>query len=323
MAKEGMTDDFITRLLRESSIEYTIRSGITAEIKDALKCASKRGADSIGYPDFTAKVEDFIFVGEDKADLALHIKYENDGETLAMDWKTISKFAVNGAVHYAKHIIKKTSFDKVFAFGCSGDEKRYKITPVFIDKSEEPMVLPDVGNFQNFMQENIGKYYREQVLGEKPQEQIELEEILSKAKELHEALRNLGQLGETEKPLVVSAILLALSDNKNFNISSLNGDKTKTDGKKIYDAVETYLTKADVSPESKKEKVLEQFNLIKNDTKLNEIDNDGETPLRHFTKYINRNVSERIKNSPEDILGRFYGEFMKYSGGDGKGLGVF
>ena len=29
-----------------------------------------------------------------------------------------------------------------------------------------------------------------------------------------------------------------------------------------------------------------------------------------------------ISNSPEDYLGRFYGEFVSYSGGDGQALGV-
>ena len=64
------------------------------------------------------------------------------------------------------------------------------------------------------------KYYKEQVLGETPPEILETKDLQKKAAELHEALRNYGQLGDKEKPLVVSAILLALSDD-DFNVDNL------------------------------------------------------------------------------------------------------
>lgn len=62
-----------------------------------------------------------------------------------------------------------------------------------------------------------------------PQETLELEDIIKKSAELHEALRNYGQLGDSEKPLVVSAILLALKE-ETFSIELLKGDELKTDG---------------------------------------------------------------------------------------------
>ncbi len=95
------------------------------------------------------------------------------------------------------------------------------------------------------------KYYKEQVLGETPQETLELENILKKSSELHERLRNYGQLGDSEKPLVVSAILLALSE-ESFSIDSLTGDHLKTDGEKIFDALSTHMSRAEVQPEVKK-----------------------------------------------------------------------
>ena len=323
MAKEKMTDDFIAGLLKEAGIDYVRDDGCNTEVCQALKTASKRGTSKSGFPEFTAQVGDFLIVIEDKSNLSDHVKYEDDDETLATDTKAITGYAVNGAIHYAQHIANNTNFDKIFAFGCSGDKKHYKITPIFITKSEI-QIMQDVDNFQNFTPENIERYYREQTLGETPPEQVELEEILDKAEVLHEALRNYGGLGEGENPLVVSAILLALSDNKNFDTKMLTGDKTKTDGKKIYDAIETYLTKVEVSPDVKRDAVLAQFSLLKTNTKLNEIDRRlGKTPLRYFAEYIADNIlNQVIKNSPEDVLGRFYGEFIKYSGGDGQSLGI-
>ena len=46
-----------------------------------------------------------------------------------------------------------------------------------------------------------------------------------------------------KKPLIVSGIMLALreAEFKNFSISDLTGDTIKTDGQKIYDAIDANL----------------------------------------------------------------------------------
>jgi type I restriction-modification system DNA methylase subunit len=140
---------------------------------------------------------------------------------------------------------------------------------------------------------------------------------------LHEALRNYGQLGDKEKPLVVAAILLALQD-VNFKIDNLIGHQRSTDGLKIFTAVENFMKEVDVSPEVKLKKVLNQFNIIKDRTLLNQIDERlKKTPLKYFTEFINAHIATSLKaNIKEDILGSFYSEFMRYSGGDGQTLGV-
>lgn len=225
-------------------------------------------------------------------------------------------------MHYANEIVKKTSFKKVFAFGCSGDEKHHIIRPIFVDGKGYKLLQP-VENFENFFENNIEKYFKEQVLEETPTETLELEDIIKKSSELHEYLRNYGQLGDSEKPLVVSAILLALRE-KSFDINSLTGDDLKTDGQKIYDALSTHMTRVKVKPETKKEQVLSQFNVVKNSTTLNQVDERlAKTPLKYFVDFLQKNVYATIvENSPEDVLGRFYGEFIRYGGGDGQTLGV-
>jgi type I restriction enzyme M protein len=318
---EKVTDIFISKLLEKAEIEYFPNGSNIKEIEKALKTSSKKGTGKSGFPEFTAKVEDFIIVIENKAEIKKQAKYISDG-ILSEDQKDIVDFAENGALHYAKHIVEKTNFKKVFAFGCSGDEKHHKIIPIFVDENGYK-VLKEVDSFQNFSSKNIERYYNEQVLGKKPVEILELENIIRKSKRLHEDLRNFGQLGETEKPLVVSAILLALQE-KDFSIEQLSGDNLKTDGMKIFDALSTYMTRVEVKPETKKEQVLNQFTLVKDRTILNRENKSlGKTPLRYFTEYLKENILEAIqKNTNEDILGRFYGEFVRYSGGDGQTLGV-
>ena len=323
MANERKTDFFIGKLLDLAKINYIPNGSNIKEIQDALKTSSKKRTGKAGYPDFVAKSKDFIIVIEDKANIDKQTNYKNDGETeLLIDTKSIINYAENGALHYAKEIIKKTSFKKVFAFGCSGDEKHHIIRPIFVDENNYKLLQP-IENFENFNNNNIEKYYFEQVLKETPTETLELEDILKKSANLNEYLRNYGQLGDSEKPLVVSAIILALRE-QSFNLSSLTGDDLKTDGQKIFDALSTHMARVKVKPETKKEQVLSQFNIVKDRTLLNQVDERlTKTPLKYFAEYLQKNVySTIVENSPEDVLGRFYGEFIRYSGGDGQTLGV-
>ena len=324
MSKNEKALDFhIGKLLDQAKIDYTPNASNIKEIQDALKTASKKGTGRAGYPEFTARSGDYILVIEDKADLNKQASYTDETETeLATDTKSITDYAENGALHYANEIVAKTNFKKVFAFGCSGDEKHHTIRPMFVDEKGYKLLQP-VENFENFSAENISDYHKYEVLEETPPETVELAEILKKSAELHEALRNYGQLGDSEKPLVVSAILLALAE-KSFKVDSLTGDKFKTDGEKIYDALSTHMTRVEVKPETKKEQVLSQFNIIKDRTILNQVDERlSKTPLKYFTEYLKKNVySSVVSNTKEDVLGRFYGEFIRYSGGDGQTLGV-
>ena len=323
MANEKKTDLFISRLLDAAKIEYTPNASSITEIQKALKSSSKKGTGKSGFPEFVGHSKDFIIVIEDKDSLAKQALYNSEeDETLVMETKAISNYAENGALHYARAILTKTNFKKIFAFGCSGDEKHHKIRPIYVDENGYTL-LHEVENFENFSAPNIDRYFKEQVCGETPIETLELEDILTKSSDLHEALRNYGQLGDSEKPLVVSAILLALSE-VSFSISSLTGDLLKTDGQKIYDALSTHITRVKVQPETKKERILNQFTIIKDRTLLNSVDERlKKTPLKYFAEYIYNNILKSvISNSSEDVLGRFYGEFIRYSGGDGQSLGV-
>ena len=152
-------------------------------------------------------------------------------------------------------------------------------------------------------------------------------EILQQASKLHEDLRNYGNLKDVDKPLVVSGILLALNEieHKSFSIDNLNNDSEVSDGQKIYNAIKSNLKRVSVSPEIKRDKLLTHFAIIKDSPKLNEFNPVlNKTPLKYFAEFLKENLYDTIKanSSAEDYLGRFYGEFMSYSGGDGQTLGI-
>ena len=324
--KEVKTDLWVYDLLKQAGIDLDPQGSTIKEIDEALKSASKRGTGNVGYPEYVGVVKDYLLVIEDKSDLSKHIKRDDNGN-ISEDTSSIIDYAVNGAFFYGKHLARTTSYKKIIAFGVSGDEKKHKIAPLYIDETEFYRELPEVESFISFNEENIDEYYIREILKETTAQEKETAEILKDASILHEDLRNYGNLLDTEKPLIVSGILLALreSEYKNFSVDDLTGDSVKTDGQKIYDAINANLRRANVSPEVKKDKILSQFAFIRDTVKLNEIDPKlKKTPLRHFAEYLNTKIyrSIRYMSSAEDYIGRFYGEFMSYSGGDGQTLGI-
>ena len=71
---------------------------------------------------------------------------------------------------------------------------------------------------------------------------------------------------------------------------------------------------------AQKDKLLAEFAILQTSFRLNEInDTLGKTSLKYYTESLNKHVFQNIKyqKTSEDFIGRFYGEFMRYSGGDG------
>jgi type I restriction-modification system DNA methylase subunit len=324
--KEILTDLWVYELLKEANVDLHPQGSNIKDIDNALKSASKAGTGKVGFPEYSGIVKDFVLVIENKADVSLHIK-RNEKELICDETTSVKNYAVNGALFYGKHLAKNTNYKKFIVFGVSGNEKRHKITPIFIDERGGYKELEDVETFTLFNEKNIDEYYTKTILKEQTPEDKTTEEILKDAKNLHEDLRNYGSIQDKDKPLIVSGILLALREmeHKGFSIESLIGDETNTDGEKIYEAIEKNLRRANVSPQVKKDKLLSQFLVIKDTKAINEINEFlKKTPLKHFTEFLYENIYKNIKyiHSAEDYLGRFYGEFMSYSGGDGQSLGI-
>ncbi len=324
--KEAETDLLVYKLLNEADIHLTPQGCGILEINEALKTASKSGTGNVGYPEYCGVVKDFAIVIEDKAALEKHICRDSKN-LISQEIKAVKDYAVNGALFYGLHLAQNTSYRKVLAFGVSGNAKRHKITPIFINERGDYQELHEVETFISFNERNIDEFYLKEVLKEETDVEKTTAEIQKDAEKLHNDLRNYGNLTTEQKPLIVSGIMLALREIefKTFSIETLIGDSVNTDGQKIYNAIKTNLSRANVTPDTKRDKLLSQFSVIKDTTKINEIDETlGKTPLKHYTEFLYKSIYKNIRyqNSAEDYLGRFYGEFMSYSGGDGQTLGI-
>ena len=217
--KEVRTDLWVYDLLRDAGISLDAQGSNIKELDDALKTASKKGTGNVGYPEYCGVVKDFVLVIEDKASTDKQEKYDENG-ILNMDVSSITDYALNGAYFYAKHILENTNYKKAIAFGISGDEKHHIIKPIYLDGREYFIDLPEVESFISFNESNIDEYYIREILKENTDDEKTTEEILKDAKELHEYLRNYGNMSDKDKPLVVSGILLALKEieHKNLNV---------------------------------------------------------------------------------------------------------
>ena len=324
--KESNFDMYIHGLLSEAGIEADYQNTEILQLQEALATASKSQNGNNGMPDFISVVNGYVLVIEDKADRANLCLREKDG-TISQTPEATKNYAVNGAVWYARKILEHGAYTKIFAFGNAGDNKHHIFMPVFVG-ADGVKELDEIETFENFSPANIERYYRQKVLEEESPEELQLENLRKKSRELHEHLRNYGGLRDTEKPLVVSAILLALSEHSHgFSLDLLKGDPMEgnTDGEILYKYLQNAMTRAKVRPEVKRDKVLNQFTIIKDRPILNAKREDlSMTPLKFFADYLKREIYSAIEMNAtsEDYLGRFYGEFVRYSGGDGQTLGV-
>lgn len=332
MRNETQTDIWVHTIAQEADIDLEPQGSNLKVIEESLVTASKSGTGNKGYPDFTSLVktnnDDFLLVIENKKSTAFHVKYDQDG-VIDMTIDSIKNYAVNGALYYARHLVndERVPFKKIFAIGISGGSKQHRITPIFIDESNQYVELDDVDTLINLNNQNIDKYYTNTVLNEETDIQKESSAIHNLAKRLHEDLRSYGNLSDRDKPLIVSGILLALRESEygNFNVKNLTGDKQVLDGEKIFNAIESNLRRTNIQPATKRDKLLAQFSIFKTNSNINLINSElGTSPLRRFTFFLWQHIYRDIRftQSHVDLLGNFYSEFMSYSGGDGQTLGI-
>ena len=322
MSKEIITDFWVNDLLKSVNLKLDPQGSNIPEINEALKTASKNKTKKGGRPEFVGVVNDYVIVIEDKSSISNHIKLKEN--VVCQKSNNIKKYAVNGALFYLNHILENTNYNKGFAIGVSGNEKFGKITPVYKDIVIEK-ILEDIDSFINLTDKNIDKYYKKYVLNEELNSEIELKEVIKISEKLNNDLTTYGAISDKDKPLIVSGILLALMEikHKSFSLDSLIGDTTDTDGSKIYNAIKNKLRRSKVTPDEKKDKLLSNFMVFKNTIEINTKNEAlGCTPIKHYTKCIYDNIFNHILKTSEDFLGRFYSEFMSYSGGDGQSLGI-
>lgn len=350
MKNEKTFDDIVRDEVKKLvGNDFSEQGSINDELKKSLKNASKSGGTGTGKPEFIFIYENTVFVIEDKHSRDFLEKLSADGQIdlNAIKGGAPEKFAVNGAVHYAKNIISKSTYKEVVAIGATptfGDN--VILRPYWVGERDSELELKKLNDLTSFddLKENFDEWYQVEVLGEDFQSVKENERIQNLAANIHEDLRNYGALGDEEKPLVISAILLALFNNpklvENFNSRRTRPKRDKdgniiSDGKQIYDEVEGYFNnilgerknreiRSDLA--EKFDVVKSRFQFIANNKSINTVNPSiDKTPISFYTEKIAQgNLTDKFQRTDTDfdVLGHFYEEFVSYGGKDSANLGI-
>lgn len=300
------------------------------DVKQALKSASKSGGGGGGAPEFiisSKRTPDFLLIVECKASSLDHaspiLKELLNGVPLAEDDKRKTKrtqrFAVDGALHYAKFLSKKFN---VISVAVSGEE----LSSALISNHLWPKGAAKPKELLTKNGEKIDNLipwddYIEHATFDPTVQKIRFDELMSFATELHEFMRDHARLTESEKPLLVSGTLIALS-NKAF-AASYDTYLPPQLQKSWMRVIQEEIQEADI-PQAKKDNMVHPYTSIGFHQELGKATHSyPRGPLHELISRINSKVRPFISVYHDfDVVGQFYGEFLKYTGGDKKALGI-
>lgn len=316
MANERITEDMVDKALHQNGfydepdlikVEKQQSEEVEA-IRTALAKASKTGKGGAGYPEFiitSAEAPDIVIIVECKASTLKHASKLLDQP---------KDYALDGAMHYAKALSPNFS---VIGVAVSGTPKSSRWSFFLMNKGTSDvrdLVSPTGAQIKDMVP------IRDLILAASYDPAVKnqrITDLIGFSHEMHEFMRDEAELEEKEKPLAVAGSLIALGNNifrktyqeypakdlpafwmetinKEFKAASLPVDKVEN--------MTQPFTNIEVHPELKKAKKGYPKGL------LNEIVSMlAERVLPFLTVYHDFDV---------------VGEFLRYTGGDGKGLGI-
>lgn len=314
---ENLSRKFLTKVGIFDNEEFIVeeQKSDSPVIQKLLKNASKSGT-GLGKPEFIVRKKDdndFLLVIECKADTKYH---ESKNRDLYRD------YAVDGALLYGNHLSKEFN---VIAIGISGEaESDCKISTFLYTKRAQ--------SYANLLDEN-NQEIKKILSWDRYIERAKFDPVLAKSRhsdlmrfsrELHDYMRDYAKITEAQKPLLVSGILLALMDS-GFEVAykKYEGGELASE---TFNSIKKIIEKAELGDthEAKKKAVINAFSFIAHHPELQKIDvRRNESPLLHILRDLHIHVQPFTKDHYDfDIIGNFYGEFIRYTGGDGKGLGI-
>jgi type I restriction enzyme M protein len=298
-------------------------------VKRLLKLASKTGKGGSGAPEFIINdpiTPDFLLIFECKADNRDHISSAlretiiNDSfSEFEQSTKNSQRYAVDGVLHYAQKLSREFN---VIGVAVSGETLSSMEVSTFIyTKGSISPKLLKTREGQNIETIIPWKDYIEHGTFDPNVQQIRFKELMTFSRDLHDFMRDHAKLTEGEKPLVVSGSLIALR-NKVFGHSyDLYGpDELQKEWMRV---IKDEIQKADI-PGSKKDNMTQPYSSIAVHPELGKPTKMYPRGILHeLIKRLNEKVWPFISVYHDfDVVGQFYGEFLKYTGGDKKALGI-
>jgi type I restriction-modification system DNA methylase subunit len=275
-------------------------------------------------------LEDFTTGGGGKAKPEFIITFNDDIHTIiVVECKRSAKYhetptcdcpngyAVDGVLYYAKFLKEEynviavavsgttTATAKVDAFYWGKGLTTYDAE--LLKKSKDIILEP--------------KNYIKLVKGEKLQKAYSLDEIRELAIEMHDYLREIA-VREEHKPIFIAGILIALN-NDDFSKMYTNLPSYNAVMSAIQTAIENELKKGGIRND-RTAYIKQIFSMLQDNSKFAAITHGQKKSLVWYVEQLEMKIKPMMDyaDSTLDALGVFYHEFIKYSGGDGSGLGI-
>ncbi|WP_205728494.1 HsdM family class I SAM-dependent methyltransferase [Bacillus wiedmannii] len=350
---EDQVNDYVKRELNglglQNQVDYNVESNMSDKMKDALKGSAKtKNKSNFGKPDFHLENYRIPVVIENKLHTNKLIAQTKSG--LKMDDKSISNYAINGAVYYAQNMIASDKYHEVIAIGVAGDsEDDVSISVYYVfGSSAEPKLMTDYKNL-NFLEnkKTFDSFYEDATLSEKEKHRIliDSQELLKKHANNLNILMNNHNIPVDQRVVYVSGMLLAMQDivNKKEEVKGiglipddLKGDQYEDDrdGIRVVKQITKYLTTKEI-PDDKRILMLGSFReaisldkdrdeLTDLDKKVSKLINGKASVTKQVFTYIYEYVYSAIDGTAGhlDIMGEMYSVFLKYALGDGKEIGI-
>ena len=320
---ESLTLSEMKSVLGKNSFGYVFPQGDVSKIGKIEKLLKKAGGKPVN-----CAMSDFSQGGAGKAKPEYIITFDDDIHTIIVVEckKSVSKhssenldhprdYSVDGALYYAKYLKEEYN---VIALAVSGTQKdKMKVSAYYWVRQQD--TYTELTKARDIILEP--QNYIELIKGNKLKKAYSLDEIRETAIDMHKYLREI-KVTEAHKPIFIAGILIALNDD-DFSKTYASLTSYKMIMQNIQTAIENVLAASEVKS-SRISYIKQVFKILQDNTKFAEI------PLGHsksITWYIEQ-LELKIKpmmdyaDSTVDALGVFYHEFIKYSGGDGSGLGI-
>jgi type I restriction enzyme M protein len=320
MVNERKTESLVRDELRNlgyynpaQSVRVEEQKSEIEAVRRLLKTASKTGKGGGGAPEFiinSAETPDFLLIIECKADTRNHESANHDDPVI---------YAVDGVLHYARYLSKEFN---VIAVAVSGQTTSQMKVSTYLHAKGTLQAKPLATKANTPITQFISwDDYIEHGTFDRAIQLLRLEELMTFSKELHEFMREHAKLTESEKPLMVSGTLIALQ-NAAF-AKSYDAYRPEDLQTQWFQVIKAEIENAEL-PSAKKASMTQPYSSISVHPELGK-----STPkfpkgvLFELIKRLNEKVWPFVSIYDDfDVVGQFYGEFLKYTGGDKQALGI-
>lgn len=324
---EEQVEDWCKKQLQKY---FTKTQSINEEIDNALKKApSKKGGEGANYPDIKCfinydnrKIPVMIeckgtkgdFIKTDKLGRVSNL--DKDGE---IDYKSISKYAVNGAIHYTNAILNYTeSYKEGIAVGVNGFYEDgfsiiYEIGVYYISKDNllVPKKVYDYTDLSFLNDNNVEQFLQKVDLLKLTEEEKE-EQKLSLENRIEISLKNINQKMHDDLGIVVGArvklvaglIMAGLGVKKvitRLKLEDLRSDQGpySHDGVIIINKIKEFLSVKNI-PEEKKTQIIDDLQSVFIHSRLQEAIN-GESKIKTVFGYVEQDILPFLSSDLHNI----------------------